>query len=82
MSDEDVRLTVLQRRAWYPDSGKHEKDSFRETSKRYIRMFLHRYETKKALDVNKIGSFSKLLNIHFEEMGISVWESYGVGRGK
>ena len=45
-------------------------------------MFLHRYETKKALDVNKIGSFSKLLNIHFEEMGISVWESYGVGRGK
>ena len=45
-------------------------------------MFLRRYETKKTLDVNKIGSFSKLLNIHFEENGISVWKSYGVGRGK
>ena len=82
MSNEDMHLTILQRRAWYPDSGKHEKDSFRETSKRYIRMFLRRYETKKTLDVNKIGSFSKLLNIHFEENGISVWKSYGVGRGK
>lgn len=39
-------------------------------------------ETKKTLDVNKIEGFSKLHNIQFEEKGIRVWRSYGVGRGK
>ena len=39
-------------------------------------------ETKKTLEVNKIKGFSKLHNIQFEEKGIRVWRSYGVGRGK
>ena len=39
-------------------------------------------ETKKTLDVNKIEGFSKLHNIQFEEKGIRVWRSYGVGCGK
>ena len=39
-------------------------------------------ETKKTLEVNKIEGFSKLHNIQFEEKGIRVWRSYGVGRGK
>ena len=39
-------------------------------------------ETKKTLEVNKIEGFSKLHNIQFEEKGISVWRSYGVGRRK
>ena len=39
-------------------------------------------ETKKTLEVNKIERFSKLHNIQFEEKGIRVWRSYGVGRGK
>ena len=39
-------------------------------------------ETKKNLDVNKIEGFSKLHNIQFEEKGIRVWRSYGVGRSK
>lgn len=36
-------------------------------------------ETKKTLEVNKIEGFSKLHNIQFEEKGIRVWRSYGVG---
>ena len=36
MPDEDMHPTILQRRAWYTDSGRHEKGAFRETSKRYI----------------------------------------------
>ena len=39
-------------------------------------------ETKKTLEVNKIEGFRKLYNIQFEEKGIRVWRSYGVGRGK
>lgn len=39
-------------------------------------------EAKKTLDKNKIDGFSKLHNIQFEEKGIRVWRSYGVGRGK
>ena len=38
--------------------------------------------TKKTLHVNKIEGFSKLHNVQFEEKGIRVWRSYGVGRGK
>ena len=39
-------------------------------------------ETKKTLEVNRIDGFSMLHNIQFEEKGIRVWRSYGVGRGK
>ena len=39
-------------------------------------------ETKKTLEVNKIEGLSKLHNIQFQEKGIRVWRSYGVGRGK
>ena len=39
-------------------------------------------ETKKSLEVNKIDGFSKLHNIQFEQKGIRVWRSYGIGRGK
>lgn len=39
-------------------------------------------EAKKTLEVNKIDGFSKLHNFKFEEKGIRVWRSYGIGRGK
>lgn len=39
-------------------------------------------EANISLEVNKIDGFSKLHNIKFEEEGIRVWRSYGVGRGK
>ena len=39
-------------------------------------------ETKKTLERNKIEGFSKLHNIKFEEKGIRVRRSYGVGRCK
>lgn len=39
-------------------------------------------ETKKILDMNNIEEFSKLNNIQFEQNGICVWRSYGVGRVK
>ena len=32
--------------------------------------------------MNKIDGFSKLHNIQFEQKGIRVWRSYGIGRGK
>ena len=31
--------------------------------------------------MNKIDGFSKLHNVQFEEKGICVWRSYGIGRG-
>lgn len=39
-------------------------------------------EEKETLQVKKIDGFSKLHNIQFEENGIRVWRSYGIGRGK
>lgn len=36
-------------------------------------------ETKKILDMNNIEGFSKLNNFQFEQNGICVWRSYGVG---
>ena len=39
-------------------------------------------EAKITLEVNKIDGFSKLHNVQFEEKGIRVRRSYGIGRGK
>ena len=39
-------------------------------------------KAKITLEVNKIDDFSKLHNFQFEEKGIRVWRSYGIGRGK
>ena len=38
--------------------------------------------TRKALQVNKVDSFSRYHNFKFELNGVRVWRAYGVGKGK
>ena len=72
MSDENSHPTFLQRRTRH--SGKPMKG--------ISACVCEVDEAQITLEVNKIDGFSKLHNVQFEEKGIRVRRSYGIGRGK
>ena len=71
MSDENLHPTFLQRRTRH--SGKPMKG--------ISACVCEADEAQITLEVNKIDGFGKLHNVQFEEKGIRVRRSYGIGRG-
>ena len=82
VSDEDMHPTILQRRAWYPDSCRHEKGAFRETSKRYFRMYLRSWRDQEDLRREQDRRIQQAAQHPVWGKGHSCLEVLGVGRGK